>query len=130
MTAFVAETEIQNHFVTGWDDETPVAQDNVSFEPQSVTEYVRFVDDNAGARQVSLGDNPRFRYRGLVTVQAFLKPNTGTSRAMELFDLVTEIFRAQKVGSVQFEVPRMNTVGDRDGWYQVNFLCPYYRDEE
>jgi len=126
---FQGQATTEQYFNDNW-DHTPIAYDNVYFEPQAVDEWVRFTDSNAGGRQASLGDNPLYRYRGIVTIQVFVKPNTGAARYLELADFITGMFRSQRVSGVQFEVPRPVKVGDRDGWCQVNVLCPYYRDEE
>lgn len=130
MTGFVTEqSDIVSAFETAWNF-TRIAHDNEQFDPQSLTEYVRITDNKVGGRQASLGDNPLYRYRGIVTVQVFVKPNIGTARSMALCDNVTPIFRSARIGQIQFQVPYPVVVGNRDGWYQVNVICPYYRDEE
>lgn len=132
MSGFFTEAAtIEGYFIDNW-DHTEIAHDNVTFDPVAtvVKEYVRFSDLYAGGRQASLGNNPLFRYRGMVAIQIFVKPNTGSARYLELVDFVTAIFRARRITDVNFEVPYPVKIGNREGWYQVNVLCPYYRDEE
>lgn len=129
MGFFDQQSTIEQAFLTAW-TYTPVAKDNVSFEPQTLSEYVRLTDLNAYGRRASLGNNPLYRYGGMVVVQIFTKLNTGSARAKVLADLVTPIFRDRRIGDVQFFVPAVTRVGPRDGWYQVNVDCPYYRDED
>ena len=129
MSFVLEQSSIEIEFSNNW-PHTQIARDNVSFSPQGLDEWVRFSDLNADAKQASLGNNPLFRYRGMVVIQIFTKVNSGAARALELSDYVTGIFRSKKIGDVQFQVPAVTRIGPRDGWYQVNVDCPYYRDEE
>ena len=117
------------YFQANW-TYTPVDYANTFFDPQNVDEWVRFVDNSSSSRLSALGDNPLYRYRGMVTVQVFVKPSVGEGRVLALCDNVTTLFRDKRISGIQFGVPQPNKIGTRDGWYQVNVICPYYRDEE
>lgn len=119
---------IENEFVSAW-TETRIAHENEHFDPMGLDEWVRFVNLTGGGGQASLGNNPLYRYRGIVVVQIFVLPNTGWARADELADLVTPIYRSRRISDVQFGVPVATRMGERDGWHQVNVDCPYYREE-
>lgn len=129
MPFFDALQSVIQHFATNW-TYTPVAYANDAFDTENVAEWARFTDNNSTGSRASLGNNPLYRYRGIVTVQLFVKPNIGPARVQQLTDFVTSIFRDQRISGTQFYVPRPEVIGMRDGWYQVNVLCPYYRDEE
>ena len=128
MGFFDEQSTVQMEFKNNW-PYTAIAYDNETFSPQGLDEWVRFTDLNAGGKQASLGNNPLYRYRGMVVVQIFVKPNTGPARFLRLADYVTGIYRSKRIGSTQFGVPAVTRIGPRDGWYQVNVDCPYYRDE-
>lgn len=121
--------QVFQQFKTAW-THTPIVFENEFYDPTNVEEWIRYTDHTSSARRASLGNNALFRYRGIVAIQTFTKPSIGKGRALELSDYVTNIFRDQKIGATQFYVPYPNVIGTRDGWYQVNVLSPYYRDEE
>lgn len=129
MGFFSSTSAIEQYFSTTW-TYTPVAWENVQFDATNLDEWVRFVDQNASGNRAALGNNPLYRYRGIVTVQIFVKPNVGQKRVSDLIDNLTTLFRDQVISGVNFGVPHPTKIGIRDGWYQVNVLCPYYRDEE
>lgn len=128
MSYQAAQVSIESEFVTNW-TYTQVARDNVDFEPQSLTEWVRITVLPASGRQASMGADPLFRYNGLFCVQIFTRSGLGWGRATELADLITPLFRNRRLGNIQFYVPEMMRVGVTDGWYQVNVDCPFYREE-
>lgn len=129
MGFFEQQSAIEQEFKDNW-PHTPIANDNVQFDPQGMEEWVRLTDLNAYGKQASLGNSPLYRYGGMVVVQVFTELNTGSARAKQLVDLVTPIFRSKRISGIQFYVPAVTRIGPRDGWYQVNVDCPYYRDEE
>jgi hypothetical protein len=126
---FQAQSDVSQYFSDNW-SHTQVDYGNIYFDPKNLDEWVRFTDQVSTGRRASLGDNPLYRYVGMVTVQIFVKPNAGEARALELCDFVTALFRDQRINGTQFRVPQPNKIGVRDGWYQVNAVCHYYRDEE
>ncbi len=124
------QIEIESYFKDNW-SYTPIAYDNVEFVPNDFTEWVRFVVRNGNARQTSIaGDNPGFRYYGVIYVQIFTRADTGTGRALELADYVTVLFRSASVNGIQFKTPSITRVGNmEDAWFQINVDCPYYRED-
>jgi hypothetical protein len=129
--SFKAEqTDIEQFFRSGW-PYTVIAFDNVEFNPAAYNEWVRFVIRNGNARQSSIaGNNPGFRYYGVIYVQIFTRASIGTGRALELADFVTGLFRSANVNGIQFKTPSITRVGNmEDSWFQINVDCPYYREE-
>jgi len=124
------QTDIEAYFQQRW-IHTPIAYDNVEFDPKEYSEWVRFVIRNGTARQVSIAlDSPGFRYFGNIFVQIFTRSDTGVGRSLVLADYVTELFRLASVNGIQFRTPSITRVGNmEDGWFQVNVDCPYFREE-
>ena len=98
-------------------------------QPNTVAEWIRVNILNADSKQVSLGDNPYYRYTGLVIFQIFTKPSIGSGRATQVVDQVTAMFRGQRINGITFRPPVMDKVGDAGGWYQVNVSVPFFREE-
>lgn len=84
---------------------------------------------SASARQASLGNNPLFRYRGIVVIQHFIRVGLGAGRARALADLSSTIFLNLDLGNIHFGVPEASSMGSTDGWYGWNVDCPFYREE-
>lgn len=127
MTFAIEKATIENHVknnLTG----TNLVYENQS-QPNSVLDWVRVNILNSDSKQVSLGNNPYFRYKGLLIFQIFTKPNIGSGRAMSIADQITTIFRGQKVGTITFRPPVTDKVGENGGWYQVNVSVPFFREE-
>lgn len=122
--------EIRSHFDTEWADETPVDWPNTAFAKPDRDPWIRFRIRPADAGQADMASSPRFRHDGAVIVQVFVREHTGDGRAKELADKAAAIFRRTTIGSSVFRTPRANDIGpDGRGWYQINVIAPYYRDE-
>ena len=93
------------------------------------TEWVRVSSQISSARQITMGSNTIYRYRGVCYVQIFVSPDSGSGRAMEIVDFVSNLIRSKTINGVTFNTPRANKVGVKDGWYQVNVLTEFYRED-
>lgn len=126
--SFVAQKSALESFI-----QTNLTGTNLVFENQSqgnkVTEWVRVNILNPDNRQISLGSNPYFRYLGLLIFQIFIKPNTGSGRAMEIADQITTLFRGQTISGMTFKPPVIDPVGESGGWYQINVSAHFSREE-
>lgn len=121
---------ITDYFNTQWASATPIAWPNVRFDPDEHVEFVRVTILNGDAFQASMGNDVNdYRHLGIVVVQIFVEPNSGAKRARSLVDSVCSIFRSKYIDDLRFRTPDVNTIGIREGRYQVNVNCPFYRDE-
>lgn len=103
------------------------------FENQSqgnkVSEWIRVNILNTDGKQISLGNNPYYRYTGLVIFQIFIKPNIGSGRISQISDQITQMFRSMKIDGITFNVPILDPVGESGGWYQANVSVKFFREE-
>lgn len=127
--SFDAERQsIEDRFGSNW-SATAVRYENVKFSTKEHDEFVSLVYIPDDKKEKSLGTDPvQFRSYGEIVVQIFVKPNSGAARALQLADLVADIWRAAKFDGITVMAPRVVKVGVNDGWYQVNVISPYYRD--
>lgn len=116
---------IEQHFEANW-PHTPIVFENAKFTGAE-DEWVRLSILNGDAYQASMGDNPAFRHPGVVVVQIFTRPDSGSGRALELADLVDQLFRLAVVSGIVFRVPRVQKVPSDNEWYQVNVSTEFYR---
>lgn len=105
-----------------------IVHDNEQYAGPNL-EWLRVSVLPATGKQKSMGDSPTFRYYGVLAIQIFTKPNTGSGRALEISDMITSLLRAKRLNGIQFFVPTTNKVGVDLGWYQVNVLTEFYRED-
>lgn len=122
------QIDIESHFTPLW-TETVVEYENQYYDKADLQEWTRLRVLPASANQASLGNNPLFRYRGIVVVQIFIRAGIGAGRAKALADDASDIFRNLVLGRIHFGVPEATSMGTTDGWYGLNVDCPYYREE-
>jgi hypothetical protein len=106
-----------------------LAYENDEMTDVSVNEWIRVSIQNADAFQASLGSNPLFRYLGILYFQIFTRPDIGSGRAIEIADMLSALFRAVKVSGITFKTPKLQKLGVRNGWYQVNLSTAFSRED-
>ena len=127
--SFVAEKSTIEVFLASNYTSTLVKYENDEMNDSTVDEWIRVSTQNAAASQISLGSNPLFRYRSVLFVQIFVRPDIGSGRALVIADLMTSLFRAKSIGDMTFFVPRIQKVGVNKDWYQVNVSIEFSREE-
>lgn len=95
----------------------------------SDNEWIRLSSQTGSSNQITLGDNPRFRYNNVCYVQIFTSPDSGSSKSLEISDAVTDLLRGKTLNGLTFKVPKNYKVGVSNGWYQVNVLIEFYRED-
>ena len=112
----------------------PIRFENAPFRETSTAYCALFIRRGEG-RQVTLGDGAQHhRWTGLIIVQVFYPEDTGTAAALQQATTIGDIFRRQEFsvsgsGLIRCRVPSIETVGVRNGWFQVNITTPYLRDK-
>lgn len=125
MSYEIEKSTIETYFQTHW-TETPVVFDNVQ-APDGLSEWVRLTIVNGDAYQASMGDNPSFRYTGVVLVQIRTKRNIGAGRALRLADQVDNLFRLLVLSNIRFKVPRLDRGPIDEEWFINNVSVDFYR---
>lgn len=87
---------------------------------------VRSGDQNEG----SFGtENVLFRNEGFVVFEVYGSLNEGTGEALGIVDGIAAIWRKQRIGGIMIKGLTVNRIGERNGWYQINLLVNFQRDE-
>ena len=129
------QTALEKYFVDHW-TETAVQFDNVAFNSELYTEYIRC--------HVAFGDSlPRsisrvcYRQTGLLNISVFTKPASGSQRRLEIATAAAEMFRSIVVAPVAPAVePKTNILEpsividnkEANGWVQAVLSFPFYYD--
>jgi len=128
--SFEAEASfIRSHFNNLWAGRTAVAWDNVPFSKPDAA-WVRLSVNRDGAARRELGSTATRRFIGTTLVEVFTQANTGTAENDELCEVVASIFRdvTDADTHIHFGEPEVLSVGNSDGWFKQDVLCPFARD--
>jgi hypothetical protein len=129
MSLLSTKLSLESDFNSNW-SYTPVAWPNIDLGTSDLDEWVSFNVMNGESSQASMGgDTNTHRFFGVVIVQIFVRPSTGSKRAFELADLASSLLRSKTIGAVVLRSPDIQLVGLDNGWYQVNVKCSFYTDE-
>lgn len=115
--------------------ETPLAIDNDEYEPDgSVAAWVRLAVRHGSSINAALGaaivaGPGMVRRPGQVIVQVFVRRKAGATRAQELADLVSDLFQNRTFSGVRCYETSSITVGERNGWFQLNAQTFFAFDE-
>lgn len=118
---------IENRFKTEW-TATPIAFDNVPFNPPNNADWVRLNIQNGDSGYRALGCGTR--HTGIINVQIFTPVNSATMTSRQYADIVSDIFSNQRFDDIVTDVSSINLIGDDKAWFQINVTTPYYRDAE
>ena len=123
------EGRLQSNWTT-----TPIKFQNVPLKETASSYVALFLQDGEGA-QISLGQVALRRWPGVILVQVFVPERTGTLVARQYADTIGAIFdRVQfssgNSGVISCRTPSVETIGLRDGWWQVNVTIPYRRNRQ
>lgn len=123
------ETRLEANFVA-----IPIKYENVPF-PETEDPYCAIFVRRGAGNQISLGNSPQLqRWTGIIVVQVFVPADTGTQAAAAYADQIAAVFNRQEFsvsgsGLIRCRVPQTDTVGVRNGWFQMNVTVPYRRDK-
>jgi len=126
MTFETQERAFETRFNSNW-SHTPIKWPNIAFASKDKTEYVVFSNITDDVKEASIGGpNVLYRYTGIIAIQIFVVSNSGATRALQLAELVADIWRSAQFSGITMKATRMVTVGVQEGWYQLDVLSPYY----
>lgn len=129
MTFDAERQALETRFEDNW-SYTPVHWPNTKLETEGLTEWVRYanIPDSANIAGLGGGSQQLYRYHGMVVVQIFVMPNSGAARALQLAELVSDIWRSARFSGLTMQATKIEIVGINQGWYQIDAISPYHRD--
>lgn len=113
---------------------TPIKFENVPFV-ETVDPYLAlFILDGEG-NQITVGDPVVKRWTGLILIQVFVPQDTGTKLARTYADSLGALFERQTFsagasGTIRSRIASIQSIGVKDGWYQINVTVPFIRDKQ
>lgn len=112
----------------------PVVWDDTPGDtPKTRTPWARHTIRHETGRQASLlGDLGKTRWErgGTIFLQLFDAPGAGMSRLRPLVSLVQAAYEGRATsGGIWFRNTRVNEIGVREGWRQINVLVDFTYDE-
>lgn len=124
MSYHAEKVAIETFFQNNWTATEVFFENTVS---KGLEEWVRLTILNGDSFQASMGDDPAFRYPGVVIVQIRIRKDKGSGRALALADLVDSLFRTLVLGNIRFKVPRLDRGPIDEEWFILNVSVDFYR---
>lgn len=118
------QATIEQHFTNEWAARTPVAYENVAFDPPTVGGYARISVLWSPSENAALGT--LVRDYGFASVQVFTPINDGPMPALELADAAREIFQNKTIEGLTFYAASVSVVGVSESFHQVNVTAPFF----
>jgi len=116
--------------IYGWPD-APIAWDNAA-TPKEVKEaqasgdpWVALTILPGTTLTSSIGASPNVRQTGLIAVQIFVKPDTGTIAAYELCDSLASLLQHKQSGALETLALSVTRTGKVNDYFQLNATVPY-----
>lgn len=133
----IVQQSLEEFVQANW-TETSVQYDNVAFNSDLYTEYMRcsIVFGDGLQRSVTAGC---YRVVGLLILSCFVKPAIGTARLMQLASIASTMVVSKIVSpappvlgpKVNLKVPDMYPdFTEHSGWVMAQVSCPFYYDLE
>ena len=133
-TGYVGEAAtIRAWFEDEWESGVPIKllENAAKFAKPDNAPWARLSIHSNDAHVASVGGpNVRFRHLGDIVLEVFAPEGIGDGRARELADLGCSIIRGRSENGVQVWAPKAIPAGTKDGWYQINVVAPFSRDED
>ena len=134
MTASAVRQGLEGQFNTEWAAQTPIAWENVDYEPVAGTSYVAFKIIPNAANFASLGLHPLTRSMGLVEINIYTAINSGTEPGNLLVDNAIAAFkdssgRAWQSGGLRCRAGQFVSSLKEEEWYRHVVIVEYEYDE-
>lgn len=121
---------IESYILDNWGPTDPHLEMSNSVSQTYTDVWVRATIQSGQTNQVSLGDAPLYRAKGILYFQIFCKPNMGEGASLEVADKLVALFKSKRIGDILFYPPELHRVGVEANWYQINLTFKYQREEQ
>lgn len=128
---------IENWFLEGWGDRTPVAMPGALFDPDDYVYrdgWVRLTIRRApiGAQRADVGTTAQralYRFLGTIIVDAFSPVDRGMTAVIGMVDDAATVFRVDSPApGLRFEVGQPRELPDDGRWARAVVEIPFERD--
>jgi len=113
-------------FYANWTT-TPIAWQNVHYDPTANTAYVEFQVVEAESEVVALSDL-LYRNIGIISINIYVPLNQGLQTAKSYADSIKTIFAGQSFNEITCRAASVTTLGEQDGWFVINVSVPFFWD--
>lgn len=135
MSGYLDEAEtIRGWFLSEWDSGVPIhIYENQKFADKPDDEaWARLAirSRSEGVPAAVGGPQVKYRHPGSIILEIFTPGGVGDGRARELADEGAAIIRARQEDGIIVWTTGAVVLGVRDGWYRINVIGTYTRDED
>lgn len=84
--------------------------------------------DYMGAVQREIGPTPAKRNYGSLSLVIAVKSQTGSRGSLVMADFLSDLYRFSMTQGVVFQAPHLLPPVDKEGWFMLELLVPFYFD--
>lgn len=126
---------IEQYLASNWPTlhaDVPIRYENTATVDLATQEtpFIGVTTRYVKSEQVSLGDNPTYRYQGYIYLDVYVKELTGTQIALTLLDDLTQLFRSKVINGVHTRTPMPAAGLVKDGWMRQSMNVPFWFDTQ
>ena len=103
--------------------------DQEGFNKPDFAKWMRVSIRPSETNQATLGEQKKFRRRGVMIIQIFTPSGEGDESALEVADVIDTAFKSVTADGVTYQTPYIEVVGRNDNYWQINVTCPFYSDD-
>ncbi len=125
---------IETQFNTDISGTLPIEFENVAFDREGRSEWVRLTFLDGDAFNATMGNSKKIKAPGTLIATVFQLRNAGTKRAREVADIIADNFRNLRITSgtvkIEFGVPTLAN-GDRGDpvYWMENVALPFLAED-
>ena len=120
--------DLQSYFTANYSETTNIVYQNKVFYPQIDNEYTRFDIYFGKDEPIDLGVKKTYRQNGFIDISLYLNENTGATRAAQIADILTGLFRTKIINKIKTNSPDHDYIGVENGFYRYNFQVIFNKD--
>ena len=128
-----AREAIYDQFLSGWGATTEVTRDNIDFDPNALSEWVRISVRHTASTQETLNSPGlrRFARFGSAFIQIYTEGDIGTQRTDELATIARNLFEGLSLSgtTVRFLDVVFRETGAEGKWFQSIVEATFEYDE-
>jgi len=128
--------QVLQDYVSAQTPVIPVAWPNRAFDQTQGQTWLRFTVIDVTGAQIEMGSvNNTHRAYGSLILQIFTPADSGDGAGLVLGDAIGKLYRQKALnfpdasGHVRMRDPVLKTIGRADGFWQVNLVIPFHRDD-
>jgi hypothetical protein len=119
---------VEAYLAASW-SATPIAYDNVEFNPPVDGRYLSVTVDPGRTEVKGLGQPPLHRHEGQIVIRCMVPKGIGSAEALSMADQIAALFRHRTIGEARTRAASVSLEGGSFDDYQATVSIPFWWEE-